>query len=281
MFVAISPSVAKYIYSLRSEEKETGGYVEVRVFRGIGGDIIYFVKNFVESSNSRSIASAKIKSGSPFIWHLHPKGFGANPSSIDLGTMVRRAGFEALSLRGYPPLFIIISFMGEKKFEYAFTSNGGILFNVKGESLDIKCFSVLLDRSGFEIVEEGVEDIGEVDESEGVIMDSGPIAYQVIETILNSYKYPSSIVSILKSIRGIYSVGDSIDDIDLYRVMGIVNTLNRFGIHMDSVRVVKMGSRKRFSVFLKGRDLKFNVVELNRYFLSDEIVRHMLGDVNA
>jgi hypothetical protein len=266
------------ISSYKDFEREVGGYVNLIVKRR-RDDILYFIVDFGESVKESGVVSAVISSSTPHIWHLHPKNMGAFLSYTDRNDLLRNAALQALTFQGIPPLSLVVSFHTKKTLSdiVFYSSAGFVAWKVNGDIFEIKGYVANVDKSCFEIREgDKVSENLQFDEEEGLLLESKPVSYSFIKFLMERCSnYPASLISIFKSLNGIYSPGIKPDPIDLMRTACLINTLKRFEVKRNDLKILKMGSGRMFSAALI-KELNFVVEEVKVYILDEEVIKLLM-----
>lgn len=279
LVVITKESINSIFSKLFEQEKEIGGFLDVKLVRTGKGDI-YVVNRFYESTKNSSQVSAQIAANTPHIWHLHPKNFGAQISSIDQEDTIRAAVIQSVTMWGEPPLSIVFCFNnnGKEKFFYG---SDIVAEGLKGEKfLEVKCYLTIPDEGSFRV--EKIENrcvLKEFDNPEGFLLSSEYLALspKFLENCFSFKNQLNSIISLLKCIKGIYSPGSVITPVDLMRVLCLIKLWKRFGIEREEVAVMKIDSRTLFSV-KKSKDPIFTVKEVKKSFLDRDTLDLMWGD---
>lgn len=282
MKAIITTKTLSNLFSYKDMRNETGGFLNVSTLK-IKDEVFYVINELFESTKKSNAVSAVISSNTPHIWHLHPKNFGASLSQTDKEDIMRAGALQALILRGVPPLSLVASFHSRSVKDEVFHNTSGLAANkVEGEVLEVKCYVATPDEKCFNVKENGqciTNSFHPLDEAEGLIIRAGDgvessLSYRFIEDLFAKYslEYPSSLLSILRCLSGIYSPGIKPDPVDLMRALCFFNTLKRLGINKDEAIILKTGSGIRFTVSLT-EETSFIIKEIKTYVIEDDLIK--------
>lgn len=251
-FVLIPLHVISKAFDLvvEKENMETGGPLVVSIKRE-GNKVLYIVNGIEERVLRGSPSSATLDTGSPFLWHSHPVGFGARLSPIDVRSITTLWGLQAISLYGTPPLFMVFGLVKVNDDVVLYNAGRKIATRQAKECLEFRAYVAAPSAKSVEVTPAGKARISweTLEGDECILIQDAyglkPVNPEFVLSIVKEHtaRYPSSVVSLLSLVRGVCSRGSSPDHLDLMRVISLGNTLMRLGVAPRYFVILKENNR--------------------------------------